>query len=128
MIPNDAEVLAAVHGLVAPHVLAAEQRGGLPPVRSDDWLNAPPAVQLAALLVLAEAWLVANPEQVIRSRLRAASDDISGAADWPYLISGGTTTRAPGGEPAHLPYPGHVPHDEIRRRRGQPGPLARRSA
>lgn len=105
---DDPEVHSAVHDLVAQMVDPARARHGpLPSVGSDHWWRAPADVQLASLLVLAEAWVVYDPERAVRERLRSLSTDLSGAADWSAIA------RA------------HVTPDGLEHRRAAPGPLAR---
>lgn len=78
LLPNRGEILAAVHALVDEWVEAARPYGTLPPVTSVAFLAAEPAQQLAALLVLAEAWLAQDPHQVIRAVMRQTADDVHG--------------------------------------------------
>ena len=109
--PNDALLIPVVHALVDGVVQVARQIGPLPPIRSEAFLAAEPAQQIAALLVAAEAWLIADPHRVIRSVLKQASDDIHGgeSARWrDWAVN-------------------RVPFAELQRRRAVPGQLATRS-
>ncbi|MGH4013155.1 MAG: hypothetical protein ACRDSL_04335 [Pseudonocardiaceae bacterium] len=80
-----------------------------PVVGSPAWWTAREPVRIAALLVLAESWLVADPEQQIRQRLRQVSHAISEGMDWSAAAH-------------HLAY---EPHRVVARRRAELGPLAR---
>jgi hypothetical protein len=105
---DEPELRAAVHHLVSQMVdRAREQHGPLPGIGTQRWWTAPADVQLAALLVLAEAWLVHDPDRAVRERLREMSHDLSDATDWKALAR-------------HHATPG-----ELEERRSQPGPLAR---
>lgn len=75
---GEVELRAAAFEFIAPIVDAARRvhGGPLPSMRTTEFLDAQPVVKLACLLVLAEAWLVADPHQVIRAQLREASDDV----------------------------------------------------
>lgn len=74
--PSDGVLLPIVHDLIRPYVEAAQRHGPLPPVRSEEWYDADPEVQLASLLVLGAAWLVSDPHRVIRNALKQVSTDI----------------------------------------------------
>lgn len=105
---DEPELRSAVHDLVAQMVDPARARHGpLPSIGSDQWWRAPADVQLASLLVLAEAWVIHDPEHALRERLRSLSTDLSGAADWSAIARG------------------HATPDELDHRRAAPGPLAR---
>lgn len=82
---SDAVLLPAVHAITQPLIDAARQHGPLPAVRSQAFLDAPRDVQVAALLVVATAYLVADPHRTIRHVLLGASDDIRAA--WPAGIA-----------------------------------------
>lgn len=108
--PHDAVLVPVVHALVDEWVQAARMFGPLPPLRSEAFLDAQPAQQIAALLVIAEAWLIADPHRVIRNVHKQVSDDIHGGEsrrwhDWAV---------------------NHVPHTELQRRRAVPGHTALR--
>lgn len=103
----------AANGLPAPRVEPySTMRGGAvlgcdPRVRlltpgSPEWWDAPDDQKTAGLLVLAEAWLVTDPERQVRQRLRSLSWDLSEAM------------RGRRGGPSHA---------ELTRRRAQPGPV-----
>jgi hypothetical protein len=105
---DEPELRAAVHHLVSQLVdPARDQHGPLPGVGTQRWWTAPADVQLAALLVLAEAHLLADPVRAARALLRDISHDLSTATDWKALAR-------------HHAMPG-----ELEARRAQPGPLAR---
>ena len=57
---GDELIIPAVHAVVHPIVTAARRNGPLPPVRGRQFLEAPDPVKLAVLLVLAQAWIVAD--------------------------------------------------------------------
>jgi hypothetical protein len=106
---DEPELRAAVHHLVGQMVEPArEQHGPLPGVGTPRWWTAPADVQLAALLVLAEAHLIADPVRAARALLRELSHDLSNATDWKSLAR-------------HHATPG-----ELETRRARAGPLARR--
>lgn len=73
-------------------------------VASAEWWEASDRLKAAALLVLAEAWLVHDPDRAVRERLRAMSWDLAEAM------------RGRHGGPSH---------SEFERRRAAPGPAAR---
>lgn len=73
------DTLVATHELVDQHVQAAHAAGGVAEVGTPEFLEAAPEQQLAALLVLAEAYLIANPEQRIKTALIDASHDVCAA-------------------------------------------------
>lgn len=104
ILPNTAEVLAAAHAATVEPVEFARQLSGgsLPPARTLEFVDGDVAVRRAVLLVAGLAWLAADPEQVIRARLRETADDVHGGRTtfWRDLAVG------------------HVPHDELQRRRG----------
>lgn len=56
--PDHDDLLVAVHAVVHPIVERARAHGPLPTVGSAAWTSAPAVVQVAVLLVLAEAWIV----------------------------------------------------------------------
>lgn len=104
---DDPELRAAVHQLVAQMVgPAREQHGPLPGVGTPPWWAAPADVQLAALLVLAEAHLIADPQSAAATMLKDASTAISGGLDWTAAAT----------NPSHA---------ELARRRDAPGPAGR---
>lgn len=75
----EGELLAAVYSTVHPVVTAAQEAyGRLPSLKTEEFLDADPFARIAALLVLAEAYVVCDPHQVIRERLRAVSSDVHG--------------------------------------------------
>lgn len=79
--PFDALLIPAVHDLVDEFVQAArEVTGGaaLPRLRSEEFLDAEPAVQLAVLLIAAEASVIADPHMVVRALQRQVGHDIHG--------------------------------------------------
>jgi hypothetical protein len=81
--PTRAELLGEAHRLVHPVVQAVRsQRGSLPGVGTSAWWSAPPDARLAAILVLGEAYLIADPERMARERLKAMSVDLAGARSW----------------------------------------------
>lgn len=104
--PTTDELRAAVHKLVASVVQVARAEHGLiPGVGSPAWWTAPTSARLAALLVLAEAYLLADPERMALQMLREAAYNLSGAHDW------SAASRRPS-------------HTDLARRRAAPGPLA----
>lgn len=54
----------------------------IPGVGTPSWWAADDAAKVAGLLVLVEAWVVRDPEQAVRQRLREMSYDLSAALDW----------------------------------------------
>lgn len=99
--PGRDEVLATVHRVVHPWVLAARARGPLPAVSSDEFASADWVVQVACLLIAAEAWVLEDPRQAQRAEL----------ADTSREIHGGDTTFWRNWAA------GHIPYDELKRRR-----------
>jgi hypothetical protein len=95
MRPTEAELLAEVHRLtyiaarVRPVQTWVEWVDGravvkrdrpepaLPVVGSPQWWEAPERIRIAALLTLAKAYLLADPERMAAERLKAASVAIS---------------------------------------------------
>lgn len=95
MAPTPEELRAEAHRLVA--VAAGSRRAkrtvawvagravverpkpdpSLPSVGSSQWWAAPDRIRIASLLVLAEAWLLADPDHTVRERLRSVSLDLS---------------------------------------------------
>lgn len=76
----------------------------LPLVGSPEWWAAGEPLKIASLLVLAEGYLIADPERQVRERLRHMSWDLSGAHDWARQAE----------RPSFA---------ELKRRRAEPGPL-----
>lgn len=97
---DDLDLLIAVHQVVDAVLGHARPHGPLPAIGTPTWYAAPAAVQIGTLLVLAEAWLVHDPELAIAERLKAASIDLSDAHDW------SAASRRPS-------------HAELQRRRGE---------
>ena len=95
LAPSRAELLAEVQRLVwiaagtplarrtvhwaEGRAVIVREGGGLdlPAVGSTRWWQAPTPLRIAALLVLAEAYLIADPERQVRERLKAASVAVS---------------------------------------------------
>lgn len=102
--PGRDEVLATVRRVVHPWVLAARARGVLPAVSSDEFASADWVVQVACLLVAAEAWVVEDPRQTQRAELAETSRDIHGG-DPTFWRSFATN---------------HVPYSDLQRRRYPP--------
>lgn len=75
MLPSELDTLAAVHTVINPIVRAAHTIGPLPRVGSVDFIEADYARQLAAVVVLGEAYVIADPE----ARVAAAMADASSA-------------------------------------------------
>lgn len=112
---SDATVLPAAYEVAIPYVLAALREYGkqLPPVRSEEWLDAPDSVKVATILAAGCAWLVTDPHRTVRNLLKEASDDVHGgdAERW----------RRTAAE--------HVPFDELQARRARASyPVAERAA
>lgn len=81
--PTRIEMLAEVHRIVHQVVgLARSERGGVPAVGTQPWWGASPISQIAGLLVLAEAWLITDPDRIAREQLKAMSSDLAGARNW----------------------------------------------
>lgn len=104
--PHDALLLPAVWDLIAPHVEQAREHGPTPPIRSDEWLDAHPDVQLASLLTLGVAYLISDPHLTVRALLKHASTAV-------HTGLGGHAGVRSWAEHA-------VPHDELHRRRTTP--------
>ncbi len=103
-VRDDAELHAEVHRLVHPRMLVARELcGRVPGTGTSAWWAAPDDAKIAGLLVLAEAWVIHDPERAVRQRLREMSYDLSQATDW--------TSAAQ--RPSHV---------ELERRRAEPGP------
>lgn len=78
--PEEDELRSAVHELVTQYIdRATAQRSPIPGVGTDAWWTAPADTQLAAVLILGEAWLIHDPVRTVRERLRQMSWDLSGA-------------------------------------------------
>lgn len=109
---DEPQLRAAVHHLVAQMVDPARQRhGAVPGVGTTDWWTAPADVQLASLLVLAEAHLICVAQTAAAraheaQQLKDSAVDISEALHWAAEA-------------------GHPVHTELARRRATPGPLTR---
>lgn len=104
--PHDGLLLPAVHALVEPYAAAARHGyGPLPNVRSAEFLDAPAAVQLAALLVLAEAWVVGDPHQVVRAMLKQVSRDVHDAMGGVEGVRRWRESSVPGDEMRRRRYP-----------------------
>lgn len=108
--PTSDELLAEVHRLVDEVVRVARTEHGqalgpLPGVRAPEWWTAPTSVRLAAILILGEAYLVADPDRAAVQMLREMAYDLSAAHDW------SAASRRPS-------------HTDLARRRAEPGPLA----
>ena len=81
--PDDEELRAAVRTVVAPVIRRAHQlHGAIPGVKTEAWWSTPWLARLAAVLVLGEAYLIADPERAVVERLKAMAVDLSAAADW----------------------------------------------
>lgn len=106
------EALVAAWDALYPLVQAALRHGPLPSYKTSAFLEANTGQRLAVLALLGHAYILADPDQRVRSMLREASNDVRNAADWCRWISGKGQ------------YEGHVPFSEIQRRRSVPGPLA----
>jgi len=122
MRPTEAELLAEVHRLtyIAARVRRVQTwvewvdgravvkrdrpEPALPVVGSLEWWEAPERIRIAALLTLAKAYLLADPERMVAERLKAASVAISDATKGSW--------RRPS-------------HSTLAARRAKPGPLAR---
>ncbi|MGH4001737.1 MAG: hypothetical protein ACRDTJ_30235, partial [Pseudonocardiaceae bacterium] len=103
---DELALLVEVHRLVDKAVALAGE--SVPPVGSSQWWDAEPMVRLAALLLLAEHHLLADPERIAAEQLKAVSVAISGAKDWSAA--------------AHrLVFDSHA---KVAERRREPGPLA----
>ena len=78
------DLLAEVGRLVASAIAAGRRAHGgrLVGVGEPAWWDAADEVKLAGVLVLAEAWVIHDPEQAVRRRLREMSYDLSAATDW----------------------------------------------
>lgn len=78
--PFDGLLIPAIHELVDQFVQAARDitGGPLPRLRSEEFLDAEPAVQLAVLLVAGSSYAVTDPHQTVRALLRNVSHDIHG--------------------------------------------------
>lgn len=110
--PTSSELRAEVHRLIGQVVAIARAEHGqalgpLPGVRHPDWWTAPTSVRLAAILVLGEAYLIADPERVAVQILRDMAYDLSAAYDW------ATASRRPS-------------RTALAARRAEPGPLAQK--
>jgi hypothetical protein len=81
--PTRTELLSEVHMLVQAVVQSARtEHGTLPGVGIAEWWAAPPIARIAGLLILAEAWLVADPDRVAREQLKSMSADLSRSRNW----------------------------------------------
>lgn len=76
---EDLQLYAEVHRIVGQAVALA---GTVPAVGSPAWWGAPPMARLAALLVVAEHHLMADPERIAAEQLKAVSVAISTGMDW----------------------------------------------
>jgi hypothetical protein len=89
------ELLAAVHALVNPLVEAARRAyGPLPSLKTSEFLQADENVRVATLLVVAEAYLLADPHQVIRAALRSAAEDVHGGDTRRWRVAAAATPRS----------------------------------
>ncbi len=103
---EDLELFAEIHRLVAKAVELASC--SVPAVGSEQWWNGDPMARVAALLVVAEHHLLADPERIAAEQLKAVSVAISGGMDWSAA--------------AHrLVFDSHA---KVAARRREPGPLA----
>lgn len=76
--PAEDELRAEVHRLM----VAILGHGCPLGVGSPAWWAAPDRTKIGSLLMLAQAYLLADPERMVTERLKAASVAISSAADW----------------------------------------------
>ncbi|MGH3769601.1 MAG: hypothetical protein ACRDS0_24595 [Pseudonocardiaceae bacterium] len=104
---EDVQFLAEVHRLVTKAEALAG--GCVPAAGTDEWFAASPMKRLAALLVLAERYLIEDPHAIAAEMIKDASVAVSSDGRW-------SAARA-------LPS-----HHELVRRRAEPGPLAGLSA
>lgn len=107
--PTHAELLAEVRRLI--HIAAGTTPGSrevsflggqavvrralppsLPNVDSPEWWASPAKTRIAALLVLAESYVLADPDRQVREQLRQVSQAISEGADW--SAAAGCTSHA----------------------------------
>lgn len=79
--------------------------GPIPAIGTAEWFEADHLTRVASILLLGERYLTDDPEREIRQRLRCLVWDVSDAI---------------GGRWGSV-----VDHEELERRRAQPGPLAR---
>lgn len=96
-------------GPAGPVITRDQAESRFPAVGSAEWWAAPDQLKASALVVLAESYLVADPDRQVRQRMRQVSHGISEGMDWAAA--------------AHrLAY---APHSVLAARRAEPGPLAR---
>jgi hypothetical protein len=80
---DDVAVLAAAHAAADRLVRAARAyHGSIPPVGSPEWFDAPCVVQAATLVILGEAYFIADPKRAAIQQLKAISVAISEGLDW----------------------------------------------
>jgi hypothetical protein len=103
----DELLVPVVFAAANPIVQAAREVYGrpLPRLRSQEYLDAPRVVQQAVLVIGGESLVLGDPMRVL---LREVSNDVHGGsgAFWRRVADN------------------HIPHDELQRRRSQPGPMA----
>jgi hypothetical protein len=83
---TESTVLIQAAEVIAPYIDAARQEwtGPFPHVRSDEWVDAPRTVQIATLLTLGVAWIVADPHRVVAGAFKQAALDVHGAVPKGY--------------------------------------------
>ena len=76
--PDDGELVIEIDRLTRPAIRAVQKRyGRLAGVGSEAWWSSPDDAKLAALLVLALAWVVYSPERALDDRLKQTACDVS---------------------------------------------------
>jgi hypothetical protein len=113
-LPDEEELRAEAHRLVyvaarvrpvqtcvtwvEGHAVVTRDRGepALPVVGSQQWWDAPERLRIAALLRLAEAYLLADPERMVTERLKAAAVAISQGRHWAFDTSHATVAARRG--------------------------------
>jgi len=104
---DEPELLAEAGRLLAPIFSAARhERGRIVGVGEAEWWRASDAVKRGGLATLALAWMVHDPEQAVRERIKAMAVDLSQAHDW------SAESRRPS-------------HTTLAAIRDEPGPMAR---
>lgn len=73
------EALFAAWDVVHPLVQAALPYGPLPSYKTSAFLDANPGQRLAVIALLGHAYLLADPDQRVREKLRQVSNDVHGA-------------------------------------------------
>jgi len=82
-VRDDAELHAEVGRLLAPILRAARrEHGRIVGVAEPEWWHASDTVKRGGVVTLALAWLLHDPERMVREQIKAMAADVSAAHGW----------------------------------------------